>query len=251
MTFFGQLTSGLGLIFLLLSLLNVYYGLRIAGTLRERWLEFQREPLQPWQKGLIDRAAFFLGVPLGVIIHEFGHALTVWMFGGQVVDAGYFFYAGYVAHIGNYSPTQRWLISLAGTIGSLLYGLVMWLIFRRIKRSSYQYFALRILRVHLTYSLIFYPLFTLFTFVGDWRVIYNFSSTPLLSTVTLVIHLGSLVLLWWADRRGMFEMPAFESVADQESYQQLQHKAEANPQDLELQLQLAEVERRGGMTHQA
>ena len=196
MTFYGIIGDNpLAMLFIVISLLNVYYALRIGGSIRQRWAEFQREPLQMWQKRQIDQAAFFLGIPLGVLVHELAHALAIWFFGGRVVDAGYGFYWGYVMPDRFFTPSQGWLISIAGTIGSLVYGIVAWLLFRRIQRSTYQYFALRVLRVHLIYSLVFYPVFTLVTFVGDWRTIYDFSATPLLSGITLVVHLGALALL--------------------------------------------------------
>ena len=37
------------------------------------------------------------------------------------------------------------------------------------------------------YSLIYYPLFTLFAGINDWRRIYNFAATPIVSMVTLFI----------------------------------------------------------------
>jgi Tfp pilus assembly protein PilF len=252
MTFFGILRdSSFGLLLIGFSLLNVFYGLRIASTVRQRWAEFQREPLQPWQKNIIDRAAFFLGVPLGVFVHELAHALLIWFFGGRVVDFGYAFYFGYVAPDRGFPATEQWLISLAGTIGSLAYGVVMWLIFRRIPLSSYRYFAMRILRVHLSYSLIFYPLFTLFTFIGDWRIIYDFGSTPILSGITLIVHVGILALFWWTDRQGYFEMPGFNIAAEQEKYRELQQTAVLNPGEAKIQLQLINTYRYSGMPHTA
>jgi len=252
MNFFGQIGGNpLTTVFILLSLLNVYYGIRVASNLRQGWSEFQRDPLRIWQKQTIDRAAFFLGIPLGVIVHELGHAITVWLFGGEVVDFGYGFYWGYVSHIGVYTPAQHWLISIAGTFGSLLYGIVAWLIFRRIPKSSYRYFALRILRVHLYYSLLYYPIFTLFTFVGDWKFIYDFDSTPLLSGITLVVHLSALGLMWWADRRGMFEMPGFDSLADQQNYEELRAEAARGSYDPQLQMRLIESYRQSSMPNTA
>jgi tetratricopeptide (TPR) repeat protein len=252
MTFYGIIGNNpLAMMFIVISLLNVYYALRIGGNIRRRWTEFQREPLQTWQKRIIDQAAFFLGIPLGVIVHEVAHAVAIWFYGGRVVDAGYGFYWGYVVPDRLFSPPQEWLISIAGTIGSLVYGIVVWLLLRRIRRSSYQYFGLRVLRVHLIYSLIFYPVFTLVTFVGDWKTIYDFNATPLLSGITLAVHAGALGLLYWADRRGMFEMPGFDSVADQQEFAALKAQAAANPQDTRAQINLADAYRRSGMTNLA
>ena len=186
-----------------------------------------------------------------MLVHELAHAVMIWFFGGRVVDAGYGFYWGYVTPDRIFPPGEQWLISIAGTIGSLVYGVVAWLIFRRIQRSTYQYFALRILRVHLFYSLVFYPIFTLVTFVGDWRIIYDFNATPVLSSITLAVHAGALGLMFWADRRGLFEMPAFESQADREHFQALKLQAAANPQNVETQLRLVDAHRRSGMPNLA
>jgi tetratricopeptide (TPR) repeat protein len=250
MTFFGSLSgSPMAMVFVMVSLLNVFYGLRVARSMGQGWTALNREPLRREQKQLIDRAAFFLGIPLGVIIHELGHALTVWLFGGEVVDVGYGFYWGYVAHTGFYTPTQLWIIAMAGTIGSLLYGVVMYLIFSRLRLSTYRYFALRILRVHLYYSLVFYPIFTLVSFVGDWRTIYDFGATPLLSGVTLAIHLSILGLFYYSDRQGLFDMPGFDTVDDQAQFELLKAQAAEHPHDAQLQLRLVDAYRQSGATH--
>lgn len=252
MTFYGIIGNNpLAMMFIVISLLNVYYALRIGGNIRGRWAAYQREPLQPWQKRQIDQAAFFLGIPLGVFVHELAHALAIWFYGGRVVDAGYGFYWGYVVPDRVFAAPQEWLISIAGTIGSLVYGIVVWLIFRRSQRSTYRYFALRVLRVHLIYSLVFYPIFTLVTFVGDWRTIYDFSATPLLSGITLVVHAATLGLFYWADRRGLFEMPAFSSLEAQEEFRALKARGVANPQDAKAQIDLVDAYRRAGMVHLA
>ena len=252
MTFFGILgDSPMAMMFVLVSLFNVYYGWRVFRGVGQGWTALNREPLRPEQKRLIDQAAFFLGIPLGVIIHELGHALTVLLFGGEVVDVGYGLYWGYVSHVGFYTPTELWIIAIAGTFGSLIYGVTMWLIFRRIRLSTYRYFALRVLRVHLYYSLVFYPIFTLVSFVGDWRIIYDFNATPLLSGITLATHLGILGLFYYSDRQGIFDMPGFDTVEDQAQFEMLKADAARSPHDTKLQLKLVDAYRRGSAQHLA
>lgn len=252
MTFFGILRdSPMAMMFVLVSLFNVYYGWRVFRNIGTGWGALNREPLRRDQKRLIDRAAFFLGIPLGVIIHELGHALMVLLFGGEILDVGYGFYWGYVSHSGYYTTTQLWIIAMAGTIGTLVYGVTMWLIFRRLKLSTYRYFALRVLRVHLYYSLVFYPIFTLITRIGDWEIIYDFNITPILSGVTMVVHLGILALFYYGDRQGMFDMPGFDSLEQQAQFELLKTQVARTPQDPHLQLRLVDAYRRGDSQHLA
>lgn len=251
MTFFGILNSPIAIIFTALSILQFVAAVRLGGEIRQRWAEYQREPMRPWQKQTLDRAAFLLGIPLGVLIHELGHAITVLAFDGTIVDVGYAFYWGYVGWQGSVTVAQRWLIAMAGTIGSLVYGIGVWLILRRARSTTWRYFGLRVFRVHVFYSLIYYPIFTLITRIGDWDVIYDFGVTPQLSTVTLIVHAAVLGLFYWVDRRDSFEMPAFDGQVDQEQFQALQARAAANPQDAEARLKLADAYRRSGMTNLA
>lgn len=252
MTFFRALQGNpLFILFTLLSLAYFVSGLRLAKSLWDRRQEFAQNPLQPWKKSWSERAAFLLAVPPGVFIHELFHALAIWGFGGTVVDAGYGFYWGYVSTPDAYTPAQDWFISLAGTLGTLLFGFALWLVLRRSRSDAWRYFGLRALRFHLYYGLLYYPVFTLFTFIGDWRTIYNFEATPLLSGATLVVHVASLGLFWWTDRRGWYEMPTFQSAAQRQQLQALREQAELNPQDQEAQLRLIETMRRSGATNEA
>lgn len=252
MTFFGQLQGNpLAWIFTLISLGYFVSGLRLARTVWARRRDFTQGPLQPWKKQWAERAAFLLAVPPGVFIHELGHALAVWAFGGTLSDAGYGFYWGYVVPQGAFSAAQDWFIGLAGTLGTLLYGFALWLFLRRSDSGAWRYFGLRSLRFHLYYALLYYPLFTLFTFIGDWRIIYDFQATPLLSALTLVAHLGALGLFWWTDRRGWYEMAAFQSQEEETHLAALKKQVARNPQDERLQLQLVDALRRGGATSEA
>ena len=66
-----------------------------------------------------------------------------------------------------------------------------------------------------------------------------------------VVHAGLLILFWQADRSGFFEMGAFASSANQEKVAALEEKAAANPYDSQLQLQLIDAYRQGGLTQKA
>jgi tetratricopeptide (TPR) repeat protein len=252
MTFFGSLgNSPLFWIFTLLSAVYFINGLRLGYDMWQRRDAFSAEPLEPWKKQWSERAAFLLAVPPGVFVHELFHALAALAFGGKIVDVGFGFYWGYVQPVGSFTPAQNWFISIAGTLGTLLYGTAVWLYLRQNRSSAWRYFGLRILRFHLWYALLYYPLFTLFTFIGDWRTIYDFAATPILSGITLVVHLSALGFFWWSDRQGWYEMPAFASVEDRERFKQLQRREAEAPQSEEVQLQMIDQLRRSGATREA
>ncbi|MCA9934015.1 MAG: M50 family metallopeptidase, partial [Anaerolineales bacterium] len=195
-----------------------------------------------------EQASFFIAVPVGVFFHELSHALAVWAFGGQVAEFGYRAFWGYVVPSGTFTPTQDWFISLAGTLGSLLFGLTVWLIFRQSRQPALRYFGLRAFRFQTFFSLIYYPAFTLLGFEGDWATIYNFSATPLWSGVTAVFHLILLFLFWQGDRRGWFEMVAHQDMAEQQVFERA---TAVNTYDEKTQLQYIAALRRGGAVNQA
>ncbi len=245
------LANPIMLLFTVVAIGNFVAGLRLGYGGWQGRRALLQEPLRREPKRWADRSAMLLGVPLGVLLHEFSHALATWLFGGSIVEFGYFFYWGYVVPVGEFSAAQYWFISLAGTLGSLVYGLLAWLLLRSRPSSIMRYLGLRTLRYQLYFALIYYPLFTLFTFFGDWRTIYDFSSTPLLSGITLIAHLALLGVFLWFDRQGAFEMPAFNSLEEQRRYEDLRRQSALNPHDIVSRLRVVEMLRRGGATSQA
>jgi tetratricopeptide (TPR) repeat protein len=88
-------------------------------------------------------------------------------------------------------------------------------------------------------------------FYGDWKFIYDFQATPLLSGLTLVAHLGSLAWFGLATRQGAFEMPTFLTIEERKQFEALQTEATANPHDLKLQLQMVDAYRTHGEKNKA
>jgi tetratricopeptide (TPR) repeat protein len=238
-------------LFNILALLYIFRTAQLSITIWREWADFKSEPLTPHKKSLANQASFFIVVPISVFVHEAAHALAVLATGGEVVEFQYRVFWGYVVPGGTFSAVEMWFIAVAGTLGSLLTGLLIWLAARNARSSSIRYFGLRAVRFQIYFSLIYYPLFTLLGFDGDWRTIYDFSSTPWLSATTLFFHAAILFLFWRLDRQGWFEAPAFPNEASQQQFEQLSAAAVMNPQDIALRLEVIDTLRRGGATHKA
>lgn len=222
------MTSMSGL-FNILALLYIFRTVQLAITLGREWSKFTGEPLTAHKKSLANQAAFFIVVPIAVFVHELAHVLAVLAAGGRVAEFHYRVFWGYVVPQGSFTGQELWWIAIAGTLGSILVGILFWLGLRSATSSSIRYFALRALRFQIYFSLIYYPLFTLLGFDGDWRVIYDFASTPLLSAATAVAHAANLFAFWRFDRQGWFEAPAFASEESQHRFARLTAEAGADP----------------------
>lgn len=239
----------LGGLFNIFALFYIFRGVQLLVRIVRDWAGTIAEPLTREKQRLAEQAAFFISVPISVLIHELFHAFAVWGFGGEVVEFAYRVFWGYVVPSGEFTVAERWFIALSGTLGSLLFGLSVWLLLRHNESRTLQYFGLRTFRFQVYFSLLYYPLMTIILPIGDWRMIYDFAATPVLSGVTAAVHLILLGLFWRADRQGWFEMPAFESEAEQSQYEQV--ASGMTQGDPRATLQAIDQLRRGGATHQA
>ena len=236
-------------LFNVLALLYIGRAVQLAFQIMRNWDVVRQEPLTREKQRLAEQAAFFLGVPPAVLIHELAHALAVIAFGGQVAEFGYRVFWGYVVPAGTFTAVQNWVIAIAGTLGSLGFGAFLWLVLRRNPSRTLQYFGLRAFRFQIYFSLLYYPIFSLFLPIGDWRTIYNFSATPILSAATAVAHALSLLLFWRADRAGSFEMIAFDSTTEQARYDAVSSAVGGG--DPEAKLRLVASQWNGGARREA
>lgn len=248
-----QNLTGLFNVFVIIYLIRGLQIIRRIWNIRADWLG---GAFTPREKGLAEQASFLLAVPVSVFFHELAHAASIWFFGGAVEEFAYRFFYGYVRPTADsfFSPAQWWFIALAGTLGSLAFGAVLWLALRRNPLPAVRYFGLRAFRFQIFFSLIYYPVFTLLGFDGDWRIIYDdfkFEATPVLSGLTLVVHLGLLGLYWRANRNGWFEKPTFLTTRERQQFTTLEEQAVVSPHDARLQLQLVDAYRQHGEKNKA
>lgn len=238
-------------LFDILGLIYLFRSVQLGLQIWREWGSIRSEPFNAHKKQMANQASYFIAVPIGVLIHEFSHAVAVWLSGGQVAEFHYRAFWGYVVPQGNFTPAQTWFIAVAGTVGSLLFGVAIWLLLRHASSTTLRYFGLRAFRFQVYFSLIYYPVFTLLGFNGDWRTIYDFSATPILSAVTAVSHLGILFYFWRGDRSGWFEYPSYETMQEQEAFETLAAEVPLNPYNSELQVQYIDDLRRGGAQNKA
>ncbi len=202
----SMLQQPLMLIFTALSVVQIYQGLKRVSILRTRSRDWVASPLEPWKRRIGRDLSFFAAVPIGVLIHELGHAIVVWAYGGRVVEFGYFFFWGFVLPDRSFTPAWReWVLSMSGTIGNLLFALVVAALFWRHVSASVRYAAKRTVSYQIFFALIYYPIFTAILGIGDWRTIYDFAATPMLSGGTAVLHVLILLGFWLADKRDVFD----------------------------------------------
>lgn len=238
------------ILFTVLSVVQLRQTFQVAQSLRSQ-AAFTLPPLTPAKKHLLDEAAVYIAGPISILLHELGHAVAVWASGGHVLEFGFFVFWGYVLPDRSFSPVTQWIISSAGTWMNLALALGVWLTWRRRPSPVYRYAALRIARFQLIFALIMYPIFTALLAFGDWRVIYDFGRTPLLSGLTAGVHLAVLAGFWLADRRGFFELSGFATAEAETQAEHLAADWERRPDDLSTGLELLATMIQGGSQRRA
>ncbi len=148
--------------------------------------------------------AFFLLVPVGVLLHEFGHMVAAWLLGLQVFGLHYFIYWGYVVHASG-TDLQNWFVALAGNFASYALGVACLYLALRIepRRPAINITLAQLGILEIVQTLIAYPLMSLDpSFEGDWDTIYSFDN-PIPAAIMLTLHLASLVAFIWLLNRNV------------------------------------------------
>lgn len=163
--------------------------------LNKNWRTFWNDELSAQDRQLAVGLAFFLLVPIGVLLHEIGHMLAAWSTNSWVLGLHYFVYWGYVEYVpSSNSPLLEWYVSLAGNFVSYVLGigcLAAGIFATRLKEVVRVMLA-QLGVLEMAQTLVLYPLISLDpAFDGDWDSIYSFRA-PLASGLTLAVHIISL-----------------------------------------------------------
>ena len=188
--------------FALISLFYVVLGVRVIYQLARNFRQTFDRNFTHEDRMLVDQAAFFVLLPISVALHELGHAIVVRLYGGEVLDWGFYGFAGYVAFDPrDFTDAQQIVIAAAGTaVNLLLAGIAVALVFlkRPPFRAAINQLLIQFTWISLLNALVVYPLLDIVSGLnGDWTQMYG-GGVPALSLVILIIHVTVLAALFWA-----------------------------------------------------
>ena len=192
----------------ILSLLYCLIGARVLYQVVRSWRLLWDATFTPSDRLLITQAAFFLLVPISVALHELGHAVAIWSFGGRVTDFGYYLYAGYVGYREPFTATQQTIVAAAGSAVNLLLcaaALLAALAKRPHLRAPINELLVQFALISGINAFVIYPLLDFASSLqgGDFHQMYSFDA-PAVSTAILIVHIAVLVFGVWALRSRSF-----------------------------------------------
>lgn len=187
--------------FVFISLFYAVIGVRVIVRLVRSWGSVWDTRFTPQDRMLVDESAFFVLIPVAVALHELGHAVAIWSMGGEVVDFGYYGFAGYVSYFPfGFSATQQTIIAAAGSLVNLLLCLLaLGAVFlqRPRMRSAVNELLLQFVFLSGINAFIVYPLLDVASGLnGDWRQMYD-SGVPWLTTLIVVAQAVTLFAGYW------------------------------------------------------
>ncbi len=202
----------------ILSLIYIVIGFQVVYQLVRSWRPTWDTHFTQQDRALVDKAAFFVLVPVSVALHELGHAVAIWSMGGEVVDFGFYGFAGYVSYYpGLFTDVQQTLIAAAGSFVNLVLCLLAFgvaLLWKPPLRSSVNELLLQFAFLSGINAFVVYPLLDLASGLnGDWKQMYA-SGVPWLTGVIIAVQVGALAFGYWlaTDRRPKALMAARTAV---------------------------------------
>ena len=187
--------------FALISVIYAVIGVQAIYKLVRSWSETWDLNFTQKDRILVDQAAFFVLVPISVLLHEGGHAVVVKFFDGDVTDFGYYGFAGYVSYSGiGFSLVEQMLVAAAGSFVNLLlclaaFGFVF--LKRPPARAAVNELLIQFAFISGLNAFVVYPVLDLASGLnGDWRQMYD-GGVPWLTAVIIAIQAAILLAGYW------------------------------------------------------
>lgn len=187
--------------FSLISLLYIALGARVVWAIGKNWKQVWDRNFTPHDRLLVNQASFFFLIPISVLLHELGHAVAVWGFGREVVDWGFYGFAGFVSYVPlGMSDVQQTILAAAGSIVNLILCLIALAVVLYKKppfRAAINELLVGFIFISGINAFIFYPVLDLLSGLnGDWRQMYD-SGVPWLSALIIGVQIAVLAAGYW------------------------------------------------------
>ena len=170
--------------FALISLFYVILGVRVIYQLARNFRQTFDRNFTHEDRMLVDQAAFFVLLPISVALHELGHAIAIWLYGGEVLGWGLRIRRYVAFDPREFTDAQQILIAAAGTaVNLLLAGIAVALVFlkRPPFRAAINELLIQFTWISLLNALVVYPLLDIVSGLeGDWSQMYG-GGVPALS----------------------------------------------------------------------
>lgn len=185
----------------LLSIFYIFLGVRFLLQFFPRRKAIFDDNFTSYDRSMLGQAAFFILLPISVLLHELGHAIAIWSMGGQVLGYGFYFFSGYVSYDpSDFSAVQQTIVAFAGTfVNLLLIVLALAVVFlkRPPLRAPWNELLLQFVFISGINALIFYPAMDFLTGMsGDWTQMYQ-SGVPWLTAIIVAIQIAFIAAGWW------------------------------------------------------
>jgi hypothetical protein len=184
----------------LLNLLFVPLMIMTAFQVKKNWHSLWDNNLTTADRYLLLRSVIFLLMPVVVALHELGHALATWAFGGSISEFHFAFLWGYVVPKGQFSLEQIVLIFLAGNVMQFLVGLVALILAFIVVSPPMVALCVYLAVCAIGEAIVLYPLMSLTGFYGDWTQIYSYLFNPATASLVqmvLAVHIACILALIW------------------------------------------------------
>lgn len=187
--------------FSIISLIYVVIGIRVIADLVKNWKSVWDNRFTTHDRHIVDQAAFFVLIPVSVILHELGHAVAVWGYGKEVVDFGFYGFAGYVAYYPfGLTDVQQTIISAAGSLVNLVIcaGVFAFVLLKKPPvRAAINELLIQFAFISGLNAFVVYPALDLASGLnGDWRQMYD-SGVPWLTAIIIAVQAAVLVAGYW------------------------------------------------------
>jgi tetratricopeptide (TPR) repeat protein len=140
--------------------------------LKRNWRTLWDDDVTREERALLLRAAFILSVTVMTLVHESGHVIATYHYGGRIVDFHYGVIHSWVTRVGVFTPEQDVWIAFAGNLIEIIVSLLLLVAACCLRSPAVVALTAYVGWISLANSILLYPLLSLAGVQGDWAHIY-------------------------------------------------------------------------------